>query len=73
MINILLLKVYLITNHCIMIYIKTKIKLYNNKVYTNFQYRKIPRDDEYCICLFVKLLDSILANSGKEYYSEIFL
>ena len=46
-------------------YIKIKLKIYNDKVYTNFQYNKIPKDNEYFTCLFVILLDSILANSGK--------
>ena len=34
-------------------YIKTKIKIYNDRVYTNFQYNKIPKDSEYCTCLSV--------------------
>ena len=46
-------------------YIKTKIKIYNDKVYTNFQHNKIPKDDEYCACLSVILLDSIFVNSNK--------
>ena len=54
-------------------YIKTKIKIYNDKVYTNFQHNKIPKDNEYCACLSVILLDSILVNSDKKYYSQIFL
>ena len=53
-------------------YIKTKIKIYND-VYTNFQYNKIPKDNEYCICLSAILLDSIFVNSDKEYYPQIFL
>ena len=28
-------------------YIKTKIKIYSNRVYTNFQYNKIRKDNEY--------------------------
>ena len=52
-------------------YIKTKI--YNDKVYTNFQYNKIPKDNEYCACLSVILLDSIFVNSNEEYYPQIFL
>ena len=28
-------------------YIKTKIKIYNNRVYTNFQHSKTPKDNEY--------------------------
>ena len=54
-------------------YIKFKIKIYNYKVYTNFQHYKIPKDNEYCACLSVILLDSIFVNSNKEYYPQIFL
>ena len=52
---------------------KAKIKIYNNRVYTNFQLNKVPKDNEYCVCLFVILLDSIFVNSNKEYYPQIFL
>ena len=52
--------------------IKTRIKIYNDRVYTNFQHNKIPKDNEYCACLSVILLDSILVNSNKEYYPQIF-
>ena len=54
-------------------YIKTKIKIYNDRVYTNFQHDKIPKDNECCACLSVILLDSALVNSNKEYYPQIFL
>ena len=54
-------------------YIKTKIKSYNVKVYRNFQHNKIPKDNEYCACLSVILLDSIFVNSNKKYYPQIFL
>ena len=54
-------------------YIKTKIKIYNDKVYTNFQHNKIPKDNEYCACQSVIWLDSIFVNSNKEYYPQIFL
>ena len=54
-------------------YTKTKIKIYNDIVYTNFQHNKIPKDNEYCACLSVILLDSIFVNSNKEYYPQIFL
>ena len=40
------------------IYFKTKIKVCNDKVYTNFQHNKIPKDNEYCVRLSVILLDS---------------
>ena len=54
-------------------YTKTKIKIYNDKVYTNFRHNKIPKDNECCACLFVILLDSIFVNSKKEYYPQVFL
>ena len=54
-------------------YIKTKIKIYNDRVYTNFQHNKMPKDNEYCPGLSVILLDSIFVNSNKEYYPQIFL
>ena len=54
-------------------YIKAKIKMYNNSVYTNFHHTKIPKDNEYFACLSVILLDSIFVNSDKEYYPQIFL
>ena len=53
-------------------YIKTRIKIYNDKVYKNFQYNKIPKDNEYSACLSVILLDSIFVNSNKEYYPQMF-
>ena len=54
-------------------YIKTKIKVYSDRVYTNFQHKKIPKNNEYFACLSVILLDSIFVNSGKEYYPQILL
>ena len=54
-------------------YIKTKIKIYNDKVYTNFQHNKIPKDNEYCACLSVILLDSIFIDLEKKYYPQILL
>ena len=53
-------------------YIKTKIKIYNNKVNTNFHDNKIPEDNDYCACLSAVLLDSII-NVDEKYYSKIFL
>ena len=52
---------------------KTKIKIYNNRVYTVFRHNKIPKDNEYFACLSVILLDSIFVNSDKEYYPQILL
>ena len=54
-------------------YIKTKIKICNDRAYTNFQYNKMPKGNEYCTCLSVILLDSILVNSDKECFPQIFL
>ena len=28
-------------------YIKTRVKIYNDRVYTNFQHNKIPKENEY--------------------------
>ena len=54
-------------------YIKTRVKTYNDRVYTKFQHNKISKDNEYCAHLSVILLDSIFVNSNKEYYPQIFL
>ena len=53
--------------------IKTKLKIRNNKVHSNFEHNKIPKDNEYCACLSVILLDSIFVNSKKRYYPQILL
>ena len=50
-----------------------KMKIYNDKVYTNFEDNKTPNDNEYCTYLSVILLDFIFANLNKEYYPQIFL
>ena len=34
-------------------FIKTKIEIYNDQVYTNFQNNTIPKYNEYFTCLFV--------------------
>ena len=54
-------------------YIKTKIKIYNDKASKKFQHKKIPKYNEYCASLSVILLDSIFVNLNKEYYPQIFL
>ena len=54
-------------------YIKTKTKIYNNRVNTNFEHNKIPIDNEYFACLSVILSDSIFVNSDKENYPQILL
>ena len=52
-------------------YIKTKS--YYNRLYKNFNYNKIPKDNEYGACLSAILLDSTFVNSDKEYYPQIYL
>ena len=42
-------------------------------MYTNFQHNKIPKDNKYCACLSVILVDSTFVNSNKKYYPQIFL
>ena len=49
------------------------MKIYNAKVYKNFQHNKIRKDKEYCICLSIILLHSIFVNLNKQYYLQIFL
>ena len=53
-------------------YYKNILK-YGIKLYTNFQHKKIQKDNEYCACLFVTLLDSIFDNLDKEYYRQVLL
>ena len=50
-----------------------KLKICIDGVYTNFQHNIIAKDNEYCVCFSVMLLDSIFNNSDKEYYPQIFL
>ena len=53
-------------------YIKTKIKIYNNRINTNFQGNKIPENSKYCNCLSVILLDFVI-KIDNDYYLQIFL
>ena len=53
-------------------YIKTEIKIYNNKINANFQGSKVSENNEYCTCLSVLLLDSVI-KIGNDYYPQIFL
>ena len=39
-------------------------------VYTNFQHNNIPKDNEYCACFSVILLDSIFVDLEKKYYPQ---
>ena len=53
-------------------YIKNKIKVYNNRINTNFYGNKIPEDNEYRTCLSVILLDSVV-KIDNDCYPQIFL
>ena len=53
--------------------IKIKLKVCNNRVYSNFQHNKISKNKEYFACSSVILSDSVFVNSDKEYYPQILL
>ena len=53
-------------------YIKTKIKLYGNKVNTNFQGKKLPKENASYKCLSLIMLDSAI-RVNKEYYPQTLL
>ena len=54
-------------------YINSKIKIYKNRIYTIFHYKKIPENIECFFSLSVTLLDSIVVNTDKKCYPQIFL
>ena len=41
-------------------YIKAKVKSYGEKVNTNFQGKKIPKENASCKCLSLIMLDSVI-------------
>ena len=53
-------------------YIKTKIKMYDNIVNTNFQSKKVCKGDASYKCLSLIMLDSIV-KVGRKYYLQVFL
>ena len=67
------LKKNLIENQCIIINTLRLKKIYNNRVYRNFQHNKIPKDNKYFAYLSVILSNSIFINSDKEYYPQVLL
>ena len=48
-------------------YLKTKIKIYGDRVNTNFQSKKIPQENTACKCLSLIILDSVFKVSKKHY------
>ena len=53
-------------------YIKTKVKMYDNKVNTNFQGKETTKGDSSYKCLSLIMLDSVV-KVGKKYYPQVFL
>ena len=49
------------------IYIKTRIKLYGDKININFQGTKIPEENASCKCLSLIILDSVIRANKKNY------
>ena len=50
---------------------KSKVKIYNGRVYTNFQHNKIPKDNENCACSSVILF--LLIQKKNFHDPQIFL
>ena len=50
-------------------YIKTKIKIYNSSIITNFQNKKMPKEKTPCKCLSIIMLDSVI-KAKKKYYPQ---
>ena len=53
-------------------YIKTKVKMYDNRVNNNFEGKEVPKVDASYKCLSLIMLDSVV-EVGKKYYPQVFL
>ena len=53
-------------------YIKTKIKMYGGRVNTNFQGKKVPKENASYKCLSLIMLDSVI-RVNKKYYPQTLL
>ena len=53
-------------------YIKTKIKLYGGKVNTNFQGKKVLKENVWYKCLSLIMLESVIT-VNKKYYPQTLL
>ena len=53
-------------------YIKTKIKSYGDKVNTNFQGKKVPKESASHKCLSLTMLDSVI-RANKKYHPQTLL
>ena len=53
-------------------YIETKVKVYDNRVNTNFQGKETPKRDSSCKC-FSLIMSDYVVKVGKKYYPQVFL
>ena len=53
-------------------YIRTKIKMYGDRVNTNFRGKKVPKENASYKCLSLIMLDSVI-RANKKYYPQILL
>ena len=53
-------------------YMKTKIKMYGDRVNTNFQGKKVPKESISYKCLSLIMLDSVI-RVNKKYYPQTLL
>ena len=53
-------------------YIKPKVKIYENRITTNFHNKKIPKEKKACKCLSIIIINSVI-KSNKKYYSQTLL
>ena len=53
-------------------YIKTKIKMYGGIVSTNFQGKKVPKENASHKCISLRVLDSVI-RVNKKYYPQTLL
>ena len=53
-------------------YIKTKIKIYGDRVNTNFQGQKVPKENSSYKCISLIMLDSVI-RVNKKYYPQTLL
>ena len=53
-------------------YIKTKIKIYENSIITNFHNKKMSKEKAPCKCLSIVRIDSVI-KANKKYYPQMLL
>ena len=53
-------------------YIKTKIKIYADSIFTNFHSKKMPKEKAPCKCLSIIMIDSVI-KANKKYYPQTLL